>query len=645
MTDDGVAQPLGPDGETKREPLLIKVARSSHKALAVRRALATLPHFMKNFFASFLGTLAALALVITGVVVVSFGLLVAVSSFQPDVKPVESGSYLVFNLNANITDAPPAFDEMSPAALLGGGGESQTLQLRTVTRALREAASDKRIVGVVVLGSLSPQGFGTGLATLKEVRAALSDFKKSGKPVVAYLNYAATGDLYLTAGATDLVLDPYGSLVVPGLASEPTFFAGAFERFGVGVQVTKVGDFKSYAEPFVRKDLSPANREQLEKLLGDLWSDLLADLSTDRNISAADLQALVDAEGVIRPESALKAGLVDRLAYRDEVLTKLKAATNREGSDEPFKQISLADYAHALPVEESHSNNQIAVVYAEGAIVDGEGKLDEVGGARFARELRALRQNDKVKAIVLRVNSPGGSATASEHIQRELRLAAETKPVVVSMGSYAASGGYWISTYGTRIFAEPTTITGSIGVVGIHFDVKKLANDLGITWDSVKTGKHADIFTISRPKTPAELQIFQGMVEWIYGEFIRKVAEGRKLDPEEVRRIAGGRVWSGSEALKLGLVDELGGLDAAIANAADAAGLAENYTLSEFPKSQTLAEVLAEWLGGVHPTESSTRGVVSQVVERLEEQTKTLQQFNDPRGVYARLPLEISVSH
>jgi protease-4 len=496
---------------------------------------------------------------------------------------------------------------------------------------------------VVLLGSLSPEGFGTGFAALKEVRAALADFKKSGKPVVAYLNFAATGDLYLTAGATDLVLDPYGSLVVPGLASEPTFFAGAFERFGVGVQVTKVGDFKSYAEPFVRKDLSPENREQLEKLLGDLWSDMLADLSTDRKISSSDLQALVDAEGIIRPESALKAGLVDRLAYRDEVLDQLKVATNRTDSDEPFKQIGLADYARTLPEPKSHSGHEIAVVYAEGAIVDGEGEHDEVGGGRFARELRALRQNEQVKAIVLRVNSPGGSATASEHIQRELRLAAEAKPVVVSMGSYAASGGYWISAYGSRIFAEPTTITGSIGVVGIHFDVKKLANDLGITWDSVKTGKHADIFTISRPKTETELAIFQGMVEWIYGEFIRKVAEGRKLDPDEVRKIAGGRVWSGREALKLGLVDELGGLDEAIAHAADAAGLTDNYSLVEFPQTQTFAEMLAEWLNGIPPTESSTRGLVSEVVARLEEQTKTLQQFNDPRGVYARLPLEINV--
>ena len=461
--------------------------------------------------------------------------------------------------------------------------------------------------------------------------------------MVAYLDFATTGDLYLAAGASDLVLNPYGTLMVPGLASEPTFFAGAFERFGVGVQVTKVGEFKSYAEPFVRKDLSPENRLQLEKLLGDLWSDLRADMAADRGMKPEDMQALVDAEGLIRPETALKAGLVDRLAYRDEVLAQLKVATGRTDEAEPFKQVGLADYARGLAKEGGNAKNEIAVVYAEGAIVDGEGEADEVGGERFSRELRALRQDKNVKAIVLRVNSPGGSATASEYIQRELRLAAEVKPVVVSMGSYAASGGYWISAYAARIYAEPTTITGSIGVVGIHFDIKKLANDLGVTFDGVKTGKYADIFTVTRPKTEGELAVFQGMVEWIYGEFIRKVAEGRKLDPAEVRKIAGGRVWSGREAVKLGLVDELGGLDAAVAHAAKTAGLGTDYKLTEFPQSQTFGEMLTAWLEDARPAQAKQGGLVSQVMATVEEQAKTLGQFNDPKGIYARLPLEINV--
>ncbi|MET0263967.1 MAG: signal peptide peptidase SppA [Rariglobus sp.] len=598
---------------------------------------------MKNFFASFLGTLAAAALLVTGLVVLTFGFIVAASSMKAPVAPVENGAYLVFDLNANITDSPPAYEGLSPAALLGGGDGAPTLQLRTVTRALREAASDKRIAGVVLLGSLQAEGYGSGFAVLSELRAALGNFKESGKPIVAYLDFATTRDLYLAAGATEVVLDPYGTLLVPGLASEPTFFAGAFERFGVGVQVTKVGDYKSYAEPFVRKDLSPENREQMQKLLGDLWGDLRADMAADRKMTPEALQAVVDAEGLIRPASALKAGLVDRLAYRDEVLTELKKSTGRGDSDKPFKQIALADYAHSLSTDAEGGKKEIAVIYAEGAIVDGEGQLDEVGGARFARELRALRQDDDVKAIVLRVNSPGGSATASEHIQRELRLAGEVKPVIISMGSYAASGGYWISAYGNRIFAEPTTITGSIGVVGIHFDIKKLANDFGITFDSVKTAKHADLLTVSRPKTAEELAIFQGMVEWIYGEFINKVAEGRHLDPEAVRKIAGGRVGSGREALKLGLVDELGGLDAAIAHAAETANIADDYQLVEFPRSQSFSEMLTAWLENVRRPEATQSGVVAQVIARVEEHAKALGQFNDPRGMYARLPLEISV--
>lgn len=597
---------------------------------------------MKNFFASFLGTLAGLAFAVTGLLLVSCSFLFLASAFEEKAVAVAPGTYLVFDLGANLTDAPPEFDGAGFGSLFAGD-EARSLQLRTVTRALKAAATDRHIAGVVMFGSLSPSGYGTGFAVLSEVRAALATFRASGKPVVAHLDFATTRDLYLAAGATDLVLDPYGTLVVPGLASEPTFYAGAFERFGVGVQVTKVGDYKSYAEPFVRKDLSPANREQMEKLLGDLWGDLRGDIATDRKQTAATLQALIDAEGVIRPESALKAHLVDRLAYRGEVLAQLKKATGVTDPADAFKQITLTDYARSLPAPKSSHAHQVAVIYAEGAIVDGEGESDEVGGARFARELRALRQDGDVKAIVLRVNSPGGSATASEHIQRELRLAAEDKPVIVSMGSYAASGGYWISAYGDRIFAEPTTITGSIGVVGIHFDVQKMANQLGVTWDSVKTGRYADIFTISRPKTEGELAVFQGMVEWIYGEFIRKVAEGRELDPAEVRRIAGGRVWSGREALKLGLVDELGGLDSAIAYAAKAAAVEANYRLTEFPQSLTFPEMLQSWLEDVRPMESAQRGLISQVIEGLKSEAKVLGQFNDPRGIYARLPLEINV--
>ena len=266
-----------------------------------------------------------------------------------------------------------------------------------------------------------------------------------------------------------------------------------------------------------------------------------------------------------------------------------------------------------------------------------------MGGSRFSRELRKLRQDEDVKAIVLRVNSPGGSASASETIQREVRLTKKVKPVIVSMGSYAASGGYWIAAYGDRIFAEPTTITGSIGVFGIQFDVKKLANDFGITFDSVKTGKFADALTISRPKTTEEMAVFQRMVDWIYGEFITKVAEGRAMQRERVEEIAQGRVWSGAEAEKIGLVDELGGLDAAVAFAAKKAGLGANYRLLEYPRKKELMEAIQEFIEKVVPENTRASGIAVKLAQRLEGEVKVLRSFNDPQGVYARLPLNLAI--
>ncbi len=610
---------------------------------------------MKNFFVSLLGTLAGLALFCVGLVVVALALIGAViSQTGGGGKAVafERGSYLVFNLNANLTDAPPAITQSALLSRLAGDRGPATLQLRSITRALRAAAHDDRIKGVLLTGSLAPDGYGTGFAALKEVRAALHEFKDAKKPVVAYLDEATTRDFYLAACADDLVLDPYGVVFMPGLASQPMFYAGALEKFGVGVQISRVGKFKSAVEPFTRSDLSPESREQLQALLGDIWGELLGDIAADRKLPAAEIQALVDQEGFVRAARAVAAKLVTRQAYRDEVVAGLKKATGAKDSAKTFKQVSLIDYIADLPGAsplEKLENNQtprVAVVYAEGAIVDGEGGDGEVGGAKFARELRQLRQDDSVKAIVLRVNSPGGSVSGSEHIQRELRLARAAKPVVVSMGSYAASGGYWISAYGKRIFAEPASITGSIGVFSVFFDVKKLANNLGLTFDTVTTGAHADLETIARAKTPEELALFQKTVDWIYDEFINKVAEGRKLDATKVREIAEGRVWSGAAALKLGLVDEIGGLDAAIAYATKEAGLSADAPLEEFPRSREIGDLINDLLDDARRPASGhvatpTPGVVTRLTDEVKSQARILEQFNDKLGVYARLPFDI----
>ena len=607
---------------------------------------------MKNFFTSMLGALAALVVFAGGCVVLFIGFIAAIAALSGGEKGTpsfERGSYLVFDLSAKITDAPP------PLNLSMFGGRTETLQLRTVTRALRAAAKDDRIAGVYISGDLSAAAFGSGYAALHEVRSALNAVKAAGKPVVAYLTYATTKNYYLASAASDLAIDPYGMILMPGLASEPMFYAGAFEKYGINVQVTRVGKYKSAVEPFTRRDMSPENREEIQKLLNDLWSGILADIAPSRQLTAAKIQTVVDQEGIIRPEQAKAGQFVDRVAYRDEIYDGLKAKTGRAGTKEPFKQVTLEEYAKiAKDVTEAPSRGvalsrlggrgRIAVVYAEGEIVDGEGDNDNVGGTKFSRTLRKLRQDDEVKAIVLRVNSPGGSASASEVIQREVRLIkAAKKPIIISMGSYAASGGYWISAYGDRIFAEPSTITGSIGVFGIQFDVKKLANNFGITFDSVKTGKFADAMTISRPKTPEELAVFQRMVDWIYSEFIGKVAEARQLDVAAVQEIAQGRVWSGVEAQKIGLVDEMGGLDAAIAYAAHKAGLGSNYRLIEYPRQRELIEAIQELIERNSPGLARSGSLAARIAAQLENELKILKSFNDPQGIYARLPMNLAI--
>ena len=598
---------------------------------------------MRNFITSMLGALLALVIFTTGAVLLFIGFIgtIVTMAQQKKAPEVASGSYLVFDLSSNITDRPPPVD-------LGDlqNGEADTMQLRSLTRAIRYASHDGRIKGILLIGSLTPSGYGSGYAAMREVRQALADFRASGKPVKAFLEYATTKDFYLASVANNIALDPYGMIVMPGLASQPIFYAGFFEKYGIGIQVTRVGKYKSYVEPFIRKDMSPENREQVQELLDDVWGSLLSDIGQSRGISTDSIQATVDEKGLITAEAALKSGLIDREAYRDVIVDELKRETGVTSPTESFRQVPIGYYARSAVVAPAQVGpGKVAIVYAEGDIVEGEGEGNDIGGAKFAREIRELREDSSVSAIVLRVNSPGGSATAAETIQRELRLAKRVKPVIVSMGSYAASGGYWISTYGDRIFAEPTTITGSIGVFGIQGDIQKLANDHGFTFDSVKTGKFADALTIARPKTDEEMAVFQRMVDWIYGKFVAKVAEGRRLPVSRVEEIAQGRVWSGTEAKKLGLVDEIGGLNEAIRYAGTRAGLGEHFRLVEYPRSKTLSEAIAEMVGKVSPTtiHIQSTGLVGQIAERIQAALSELRSFNDPMGVYARMPMDLDI--
>ncbi len=615
---------------------------------------------MKNFFTSFFATIAALLVFILGGFLCFF-LLIGFVAAMGEKKPVlvQHGSYLVFDLAANIQDAPSQVEGLEEFMEIFGGRAPQVLQLREVTRALQAAARDDAIKGLYLTGSMQPQGYGSGFAALKEVREAIELFKASGKPVKAYLDYAGTREFYVSSVADELVLDPYGAVVMPGLASQPMFFTGAFEKFGIGVQVTRVGKYKSAVEPFTLKQMSPENRTQIQKLLDDVWATLTASIETARKLPAGAIQKAVDEKGLIRADDAMKLKLVDRIAYFDEVLDELKAATGRQGSSQPFKQIALKDYARLVSsgglvakrqgegkIElGGASKGKIAIVYAEGEIVDGSGNEEGyVYGEKTSRLLRQIRQDDSISAVVLRVNSPGGSVTASEAILREVRLIQKDKPVIVSMGTVAASGGYWIATASDRVFAEPTTITGSIGVFGMFLNFQGLATDkLGLTFDTVKTGRFADAATVSRPKTEAELAIFQDSVDWVYDQFISKVTDARKLDRKVVEEIAQGRVWSGTEALKLKLVDELGGLADAVKYAATKAELGDNFRVAEYPRKKQFAEQFAEAIEG-RRREQSFGGPVGVFFRELTAELKALGKYNDPRGLYARLPFELRLN-
>ncbi|WP_404421662.1 signal peptide peptidase SppA [Nibricoccus sp. IMCC34717] len=609
---------------------------------------------MRNFLTSLLGTLAGLVLFFGAgfLCLVVFFAAIATSSQQKGRTVVEKGSYLTFDLRVNLADAPPPFGGPEMLGSLSGEPTTKTLQTRDVVRALDAAAKDPAIAGLFLDGALQPVGYGSGIATLREVRQAIERFAKAGKPVVSYVTSSELRDYYLCSAATEVWIDPFQQLSMRGLASAPLFYSGLFDKLGVGVQVTRVGRYKSAVEPFVRKDLSPEAREQLQDMLDELWTRLRSDIARTRQIPEEEIQTIADTVGILGATDAVARKLATRTLYRDEVIDELKARTGRKGSKEGPRQADLAAYIKRLPDEGGgavpgpkpvRSDARIAVVYAEGAIVDGHGAPDEVGGERFAEELRRLREDVNVKAIVLRVNSPGGSALASEHMQRELKLAKAVKPVVVSMGSYAASGGYWISAYSDRIFAENTTITGSIGVFGVFFNLEKLSSTVGVTRDVVTTAKRADLMTASRPKTDEELAVLQHSVDFIYDEFIGKVAEARGLAPARVREIAEGRVWTGTTAVKLGLVDEIGGLPEAIAWAAQKAGVTGAPRIEEFPRRKGLNEIIAEALAGMGQSEARSLSVVEKWIQVVRREAAMVSSYNDPRGAYARLPLEISL--
>jgi protease-4 len=560
---------------------------------------------------------------------------------------IADASVLVFSLDTQIADRPSDENGQVLARLLGRG--QPNLQLRAATIAIREAARDARISGLYLHGNLRTGGYSSGYGALKELREAIQDFQKSGKPVIAYIADADNRDYYLESVADQILLNPFGVLAFRGLAAEGIFIKGAADKYGFEFTPVRHGKYKSAIEPFTRENFSPENREQIEALLKVIWSDMLNTVASARKLAPEQLQSLVDKEGLISADTAKSRGLVTELAYEGQALDKLRQLTGKTAKAEPFPQISIAEYASEAQDaadRRQHGRDKIAVVYAEGPIVEGKGgpgTEGQVAGDRFARMIRELRQRKDVKAIVLRVNSPGGSAEASEVILDELRRFNSERPVIVSMGTVAASGGYFISMGSRRIIAEPSTITGSIGVFGLTINLQKIANDHGITFDAVKTGALAELGTASRPMTPEEQAVLQNLVDHIYDEFVQRVALCRKLTTNRVDEIAQGRVWSGADALKIGLVDELGGLQQAIAAAAQEAKLGANYSVIEFPEKKRLLEQLSEALQGEEQP-LARNDLDSRIMQKVMQEWRWLSGFNDPHGIYTRLPFDLDLN-
>jgi protease-4 len=597
--------------------------------------------FLKQTVASIVGTIAGFLIIITMGTTGFVMLLVAATATSVE-SQVKNKSVLVLDLATPIRDSTPPVNVRK--VITGNIDESVTL--RDVVQSLEKASKDDRIVGLFLDGRKDSAS--SGYAVMEEVKTAIAKFKASGKKIIAYDEALSEREYYLASVADEVILNPMGIMEFNGLSSQQTFFKGALEKYGVGVQIVRVGDYKSAVEPYTREDLSPENRQQTAQLLNDLWQKFITTVAQNRDLDREHLQAIANDKGFIEPEEADELGLIDKIGYFDYVSSQFRELTAQsDKKTETFRKVDLKNYISELQdddLEETVIGDRIAVIYAEGSIVGGKGNLEQIGSDRFTQEFRKLREDDNIKAIVLRVNSPGGSATASEIILREVLLTKKEKPVVVSMGNIAASGGYWISTGADYIFAEENTITGSIGVFGLIPNIEKIGNDNGITWDVVQTGKFANIGSNVRPKTDAELAIYQKSVTQTYDLFLNKVSRYRNLAKEEVQQIAQGKVWSGKEAVKIGLVDDIGGLEKAIAYAAEKAQLGTDWQVIEYPENRGWETQLADRLLKVEALQNIEQNdPFSQELRKIKQDFQVFQSFNDPRHVYARVSFDLDI--
>ncbi|MGB4774579.1 MAG: signal peptide peptidase SppA [Daejeonella sp.] len=541
--------------------------------------------FFKFVFASMIGFILSIVVLVLIMVVMVTAL---ITSASKETKVVASSNTVMrIGLNYPIRER----SEKNPLENLSFSGfkGNKSLGLNDILSNIKAAKADENIKGIYLDASSLQSGF----ATVEEIRNALLDFKKSGKFIIAYSEVYSQGAYYLVSVADKIYLNPEGIVDFRGLSSQITFLKGALDKLEIEAQVIKVGTYKSAVEPFILDKMSEPNRQQVTSFLGSMYDHLLTRISESRKIPKDSLFAIANGARIRNAQDALNYKMVDGLRYKDEVLDELKKLTGI-GSKKDIKSVTIEEYSAGKDADKGSSDNRIAVVYAYGEIVSGEGDDDRIGSERISRAIRKARTDTKVKAVVLRINSPGGSALASDVIWREVVLTKKVKPVIVSMGDVAASGGYYIACAADSIFAQPNTITGSIGVFGIIPNMKNFFNNkLGITFDGVKTGQFADLGSVNRPLTDAERLIIQTEVNHIYSNFTEKVAKGRNKPQSYIDSIGQGRVWSGTEALSNGLVDRLGNINDAIRSAAKKAKL-KDYKLVAYPAQKDPIQSLFE---------------------------------------------------
>ncbi|MFM7054800.1 MAG: signal peptide peptidase SppA [Bacteroidota bacterium] len=580
--------------------------------------------FLKTVLASMIGVFLSSILLFFFVILLIIGIASTVDS--PKSGSTEKGTILHLNLTEEISEraSDNPFANLNPMSLQVGKG----LGLDRILECLEKASKDPNISGIY----LEVPSVNGGMASMEEIRNALKAFKKSGKFVYAYADVYSQGGYYLASTADQVWMNPEGMLDMRGMSASIPFFKGALEKLEVRPEIIRHGKFKSAVEPFILDKMSDENRAQTAEYVDDLWSHYLSKVGESRKIQMDSLKSYAANFTVRTAADAVKMGLVDTLAYMDVFLKKLCDKTGNTDEDD-LELVGLSkyyDFADPSP-EKEPTRDKIAVIYAVGDIVSGEGDESEIGSESLSKTIREVRTDDKVKAVVLRVNSPGGDALASDIIWREMELCRKAKPVIVSMGDVAASGGYYISCNADSIFAQPNTITGSIGVFGLMFNIQDmLKNKLGVTYDSYNTGSYADLGSMTRPMTESERAIMQGFVEQTYATFTGRVSDGRSMSVAQVDSIGQGRVWSGVDAQRLGLVDALGGINEAIAAAAKKAGL-KNYRIADYPKQKDPIKALLDDFSG----ESAVKAFEKRF-EVGSQYLKTIERVKKMKGIQAR---------